>query len=74
MIRRADHDRIDIFVREQVVIVGVGRDAVVRLPGLAGVVVVDQLLRVLHPPAVEIASRHDPRHVVLPDSRQVVAA
>ena len=74
MVRRRDHDGVHVLVREQLLVVEVARDAVVGLAGLLGVVAVDEHLRVLHPPAVEVADGHDPRRVELPDARHVVAA
>ena len=48
VIRRADDDGVDVLVGEQLAVVGVAGDAVVRLAGFLGVEVVDQLLAVLH--------------------------
>jgi hypothetical protein len=74
VIRRADDDRVDVLVGEQLAIVRVAGDAVVRLPGFPGVKVVDVLLAVLHAVRVEVAHGHDPRGVELADVREVVPA
>ena len=62
------------LLREQLAVVGVDRDAVVRLAGLLRVEVVDELLAVLDAAAVEVAHGHDARRVVLPACPAVVAA
>ena len=74
VVRRADHDRVDVLAREQVAVVAVRLHAVVRLAGLLRVVAVHEQLRVLGAPAVEVAHGDDPRLLVLPDARQVVRA
>src|SRR5262249_49931174 len=68
----ADDHCVDVGTWEQLAIIAVRRDAVVGLAGLLGVVAVDELFGILHAVGVEIAGRHDPRALVLPDVRQVV--
>ena len=74
VIGRADDDRVDVLVRQQLAIVAVGGHPVVLLAGLLRVVIVDERPRIFDAMAVEIAGRHDPRAVVLPEARQIVAA
>ena len=74
VIGRADDDRVDVLVREQFLVVAVRGDAVVLLPGLLAVILVDQRAGVLGTMAVEIADGHDSRGLVFPDPRQIVHA
>jgi hypothetical protein len=74
VIGRADDDGVDVLVRQQLAVVAIADHPVVRLPRLFRVLAVDQHLRVLDPPAVEIARRHDARRLMLPDAGKIVAA
>ncbi len=72
VVRGADEDGVDVLAREQLPVVEVAPDAVEGLARLLRVVAVHEDLRVLHPPAVEVAHGHDLGVVVLPDPRHVV--
>ena len=74
MVRGADEDGVHVLARQQLLVVVVRLDAVVGLARLLRVVAVHEDLRVLDPPAVEVAHRDDPGGVVLPDARHVVGA
>ena len=73
VIRRADDDGIDILVGEELAIVPVRGDAVIRLPVLPGVEAVDQRLGVSGSLAVEIADGDNLGAVVLPETRPRIA-
>ncbi len=72
VIRCADEDGVHVLVRQQLPVVGIGRDAIVGPARLLRVVAVHEDPRVLDPPAVEVADGHDPGGVVLPHARHVV--
>jgi hypothetical protein len=74
VIRRADHDGVDVLVRQQLAVVRVAGHAVVRLARDLGVMPVDERLGIGHAFGVEVADGHDARRIVFPDSRQIVRA
>jgi hypothetical protein len=74
MVRRADDDSIDVLIGQEIAVVAVAGDAIVRLARDLRVLAVDQRLRVLDALAVEVADRDHPRRLMLPDPGQVVPA
>src|SRR3954463_6251507 len=72
VIGRTDHDRIDVAIGQELAVIRIPGYAVVRLPRLLPVGLVDQLFASFDPFAIEIADGNDAGHVVLPDARQIV--
>src|ERR1700730_16534709 len=74
MVGCADDDSVDVFVGEELAIVMIAGDAVVRLAGFLGVVAVDEGLAQFNSVCIEIADCNDVGLIVLPDTGKVVAA
>jgi hypothetical protein len=74
VVRRADKYGVDVFVGEQIVVVGVASDAVVRLAEFCGVGFIDELFAIFHTIRVEIANSNDACVIDGKDIGHVVAA